>query len=48
MRCHQTSRYDLKAFQAVLNEAAKAPTFTPSYLAELARRRDQYLANLAK
>ena len=48
MRCHQTSRYDLKALQAVLNEAAQAPTFTPSYLAELARRRDQYLANLAK
>ena len=48
MRCHQTSRYDLKAFQAVLDEAAKAPAFTPSYLAELARRRDQHLANLAK
>ena len=48
MRRHQPSRYDLKAFNAALNEATAGPRFTPDYLAELARRRDQHLANLAK
>lgn len=47
MRRHQPSRSDLKAFYAALNEAASGPRFTPSYLAELARKRDQYLAHLA-
>ena len=47
MRRHQPSRSDLKAFQAAMNEAASGPRFTPAYLAELARKRDQYLANLA-
>ena len=48
MRRHQPSRYDIKAFNNALNEAAAAPRLTPSYLADLERRRDQYLANLAK
>lgn len=48
MRRHQPSRFDLKAFNAALEAAANAPTFTPAYLNELQRRRDQYLANLAK
>ena len=44
---HQPSRYDLKAFQAALEESARAPKLTPAYLAELARKRDQHLAKLA-
>lgn len=47
MRRHQPSRYDLKAFQAALEASAQGPRFTPSYLVELARKRDQYLAKLA-
>ena len=48
MRRHQPSRYDLKAFEAAMNEAAQAPRITDRYLADLAAKRDQYLANLAK
>ena len=48
MRRHQPSRYDLKAFEAAMNEAAQAPRITSSYLAELAYKRDLYLSSLAK
>ena len=47
MRRHQPSRYDLKAYEAAMSQAAAAPRFTPGYLAELERRRDQYLTRLA-
>ena len=47
MRRHQPSRYDLKAFEAARNQAARAPPITNSYLADLAAKRDQYLATLA-
>ena len=47
MRRHQPSRYDLKAFEAAMNQAARAPRITNSYLADLAAKRDQYLATLA-
>ena len=46
MRRHQISRQELKAFEAALNAASQAPRITDSYLAELAAKRDQYLANL--
>ena len=48
MRRHQPSRHDLKAFEAALNAAAQAPRITDRYLSDLAAKRDQYLANLAK
>jgi len=41
------SRRDLQAFSQALTEASQAPRITPQYLAELARKRDQYLARLA-
>ena len=44
---HQPSRQDVQAFQAAMNAASQSPRITPSYLRELARRRDQHLANLA-
>ena len=47
MRRHQVSRHDLKAFEAAMNEAAQAPRITDRYLAELAAKRDQYLAQLS-
>ena len=42
------SRRDLQQFQSALEAASKAPRITPAYLAELARKRDEYLARLAK
>ena len=48
MRRHQTNRYDLKAYEAAMREAAAGPQFTPAYLAELQRRMDQYQARLAR
>lgn len=48
MRRHQPSRYDLKAFEAAMNEAARAPRITSSYLADLSAKLDEYHANLAK
>ena len=48
MRRHQPSRHDLKAFYQAMQEANNAPEFTPEHLAFLQRRRDQFLANLAK
>lgn len=48
MRQHRPSRYDLKAFEVALQEASQGPAFTPAYLQELARKRDQYLGLLAK
>ena len=44
---HQPSRYDLKAFHKALQQAQSQPNFSPAYLAELARKRDQYLLSLA-
>ena len=44
---HQPSRYDVKAFQAALQEAQSRPAITDAYLAELAAKRDQYYARLA-
>lgn len=44
---HQPSRYDLKAFHEALKQAQSQPSFSPAYLAELARKRDQYLLSLA-
>ena len=48
MRRHQTNRYDLKAYEAVMREAAAGPRITPAYLAELQREMDQYQARLAR
>jgi hypothetical protein len=42
------SRRDLQAFNQALVEASQAPRITPQYLAELAVKRDQYLAKLAR
>ena len=42
------SRRDLQAFSQVMEEAKRAPRITESYLAELARKRDQYFAYLAR
>ena len=47
MRRHQPDRRDLKAFYQAMHDATEGPNFTPEYLAFLARRRDQYMANLA-
>ena len=44
---HQPSRYDVKAFEQALRESQSGPRITPEYLAELARKRDQYFARLA-
>ena len=44
---HHPSRYDLKAFHKALQQAHSQPSFSPAYLAELARKRDQYLLSLA-
>ena len=41
------SRRDIQAFNKAAQEASNAPRITPAYLAELARKRDQYLAYLA-
>jgi hypothetical protein len=48
MRRHQANRYDLKAYEAAMREAAAGPQYTPAYLAELQRRMDQYQARLAR
>ena len=45
---HQPTRQELKAWTALCQEASQGPRFTPAYLNELARKRDQFLANLAK
>ena len=47
MRRHQPTRRDLKAFEQALQAASQGPRVTPDYLAELAAKRDQYLAKLA-
>ena len=47
MRRHQPTRRDLKAFEQALQAASQGPRVTPDYLAELAAKRDQYLASLA-
>jgi len=48
MRRHQPSRYDLKAFYQAMQEAQQTPEFTPEHLQFLQRRRDQFLAKLAR
>ena len=47
MRRHQPTRRDIKAFEQALQAASQKPRLTPSYLAELAAKRDAYLASLA-
>lgn len=40
------SRRQLQQFSQAAQAAANAPTITPRYLAELAAKRDAYLASL--
>lgn len=47
MRRHQINRFDAKAIERALTEAQQGPRITPSYLRELAAKRDEYLAQLA-
>ena len=47
MRQHRPSRFDLKAFEAAIQEASAGPKFTPEYLHQLELKRDQYLCKLA-
>ena len=42
------SRRDLQAFSKAMEEAKQAPRITEAYLTELARKRDQYFAYLAR
>ena len=42
------SRRDLQAFSQAMEEAKQAPRITEAYLTELARKRDQYFAYLAR
>jgi len=44
---HQPTRFQIKAFEQAIREAQQAPEFTEEHLRFLARRRDQFLANLA-
>lgn len=44
---HQPTRFQIKAFQEALKEAQGQPEFTEEHLRFLARRRDQFLAQLA-
>jgi len=47
MRSHQPSRKDLKAWVALLESTANGPVLTPTYLRELAAKRDAYQAALS-
>ena len=42
------SRRDLASFFQAVEEARQVPVITPAYLRELARKRDQYHAYLAR
>lgn len=45
---HQPTRFQLAAFKKAMQEAQNQPEFTDEHLRFLARRRDQFLAQLSK
>ena len=45
---HRPTRFQIKAFEKAIREAQQTPEFTEEHLRFLARRRDQFLAQLAK
>lgn len=45
---HQPTRFQLEAFKRAMLEAQGQPEFTDEHLQFLARRRDQFLAQLNK
>ena len=47
MRLHLPPK-QYKVFREEIRKAQRMPQITPAYLAELARRRDQYLLTLAR
>jgi hypothetical protein len=44
---HQPTRFQIEAFKRAMLEAQSQPEFTDEHLQFLARRRDQFLAQLA-